>query len=474
MSLLAMSLRGGVFIAAVALVRLLLRRVIPRRVCLLLWLAALALLLIPLRLPTPFSVYNLLQPQQASASGALSAVPQLPQLSGTVPTEARAADPRWLIYWVGVIACSLTLAGLHLRNLLRCRRAEAISTDVLALPRRVRLRAVEHLSSPLCCGLFRPVILLPRSYLLPGAPSLRHVLTHELCHLRARDPLKKLILLLAAVVHWFNPLVWLMVFLAGQDLEMCCDAAAIRMLGEDERLRYAETLVAAEEHKLAGLLLPGFSYSATGSRLKQLRPFAVSPAVTIPLSALVCVLLLGFFATGSVPAAAAAQLPAAQLDAAVLPTQPAPEAACSAPAALPQPTQAANALLPPSAAKPTDGGAGVPTPSEPSEASAAQSSTSAETTAKQPAPVGSGASSAGLPPAENGIGGAAADSDAPTNPSAAAGLVWDGIPAGAAQSLIPPVLEEEQPQTPSALEPGAWPPGIFDGATANADATKLP
>lgn len=44
-------------------------------------------------------------------------------------------------------------------------------------------------------------------------------------------------------VYWFHPLVWVMAFLSRRDCEQACDEAAIRALGEEERLAYGRTLV---------------------------------------------------------------------------------------------------------------------------------------------------------------------------------------------------------------------------------------
>ncbi len=42
--------------------------------------------------------------------------------------------------------------------------------------------------------------------------TLDFVLTHEMVHINSFDNLLKLFMLVALVVHWFNPLVWVMFF----------------------------------------------------------------------------------------------------------------------------------------------------------------------------------------------------------------------------------------------------------------------
>ena len=49
----------------------------------------------------------------------------------------------------------------------------------------------------------------------------------------------------AACLHWFNPLVWVMLVLANRDLELSCDAAVVRLYGAEARAPYARTLLEA-------------------------------------------------------------------------------------------------------------------------------------------------------------------------------------------------------------------------------------
>ena len=63
-------------------------------------------------------------------------------------------------------------------------------------------------------------------------------------HIRRLDVLAKGAALAALCLHWFNPLVWCMVFLLDRDLEQACDERAIALLGERWKDRYALALVA--------------------------------------------------------------------------------------------------------------------------------------------------------------------------------------------------------------------------------------
>ncbi len=101
-----------------------------------------------------------------------------------------------------------------------------------------RCGAVE---SPMMTGFFRPMILLPEAELTPG--ELDMVFAHEYVHFRRRDLWYKLLLTAANAVHWFNPLVYLMVRQANRDMEYSCDDAVTRGRDLDFRKRYSMTIL---------------------------------------------------------------------------------------------------------------------------------------------------------------------------------------------------------------------------------------
>lgn len=82
----------------------------------------------------------------------------------------------------------------------------------------------EAISTPAVTGLLRPRLLLPHEHY--DVQELRYILRHELCHLKRRDMLLKLVLLAANAMHWFNPVVYLMLRQADEDIELACDSAA--------------------------------------------------------------------------------------------------------------------------------------------------------------------------------------------------------------------------------------------------------
>lgn len=124
----------------------------------------------------------------------------------------------------------------------------------------------EAVTTPAVTGLFRPTLLLPHErYELP---ELRYILRHELCHLKRHDMLLKLVLLAANAMHWFNPVVYLMLRQADEDIELACDSAATDDLDRAERAAYSRTLLAAVQSNVRAL--PATTcFGSTVERLKR-------------------------------------------------------------------------------------------------------------------------------------------------------------------------------------------------------------
>lgn len=105
------------------------------------------------------------------------------------------------------------------------------------------LRVSSAAGSPMLAGLARPRLLLPGEDW--GEREMRFILRHELTHYRRRDLWYKLVLLGAGALHWFNPLVHLLIREAEADLELTCDDLVMAGADIEDRRAYSETLLAS-------------------------------------------------------------------------------------------------------------------------------------------------------------------------------------------------------------------------------------
>lgn len=113
--------------------------------------------------------------------------------------------------------------------------------DKLALRRRPRVLVCPGLRSPVLAGLWRPVLLLPREPL--EGRELGFALLHELTHYRRRDLWLRALTLWVNVLHWFNPLMWLLPRWAERDMELACDDRVLRALPPEDFRAYGSALL---------------------------------------------------------------------------------------------------------------------------------------------------------------------------------------------------------------------------------------
>ncbi|NIP23049.1 MAG: M48 family metalloprotease [Phycisphaerae bacterium] len=90
--------------------------------------------------------------------------------------------------------------------------------------RKLKILLTSELSGPVCFGVFRPVIVLPRRMAENGSGhDLQMVLTHELAHIKRRDCWTNFFQRVLEAVFFFHPLVWLASRRLTQQREQICD-----------------------------------------------------------------------------------------------------------------------------------------------------------------------------------------------------------------------------------------------------------
>ena len=108
----------------------------------------------------------------------------------------------------------------------------------------VRCFVSEKDLGPASCGLFRPTILLPRQLVSELSTSqLRNIIRHEYQHIRRFDVLLMTLSSWVRIIHWFNPLSYVLTWQLHQEMEFAVDAATIMPLQASERKAYGHLLI---------------------------------------------------------------------------------------------------------------------------------------------------------------------------------------------------------------------------------------
>jgi len=112
----------------------------------------------------------------------------------------------------------------------------------LGRPQRATALISERAPTPMIIGFAQPRLILPHEQY--SEQELHFIIKHELLHLRRRDHWYKLLLVLSAGMHWFNPLAHLMAREANAQLELACDEEVINGTDLAYRRQYGEAILA--------------------------------------------------------------------------------------------------------------------------------------------------------------------------------------------------------------------------------------
>lgn len=257
--LLNMNLTASVVIVLVLLVRLLLKKA-PKVISYALWGIVLVRLLCPVSIESDFSLFRLLDTPVTESGNLTSRIEYVPNnivhtenpnvelpvlsvadvINDVLPRgeEQLVADPleapmtiATYVWMAGILAMGIYAAVSYIRL-----RRKLVTASSL----RDNIYLADDITSPFVMGLIRPKIYLPSSMHEQEQP---YILMHEQHHIRRFDHIIKALAFVALCIHWFNPLVWIAFIMAGKDMEMSCDEAVVRKMGNCVLADYTASLL---------------------------------------------------------------------------------------------------------------------------------------------------------------------------------------------------------------------------------------
>lgn len=254
-------------IAALLLLRPLLKRLAPKWVLCALWALVAVRLVCPVALQSDLSVYRLAgDAVQASGQvtyfrdtgfcgdvsyrpatllpGVAAETPSTPDSSvlDTTTTADAIPRPQTPTRFVDMNLPSILWAvGIYVMLMLALAGYLSLREDTAAsIPLEGGVYLCDGIKSPFILGMFRP-----RIYLTSGMDEAARVcvLRHEKAHLRRGDHIWKPLGFLLLAVYWYDPLVWAAYILFCRDMELACDERVIRDMAAEERAAYSQALL---------------------------------------------------------------------------------------------------------------------------------------------------------------------------------------------------------------------------------------
>lgn len=336
MNILQMSISAAILVVTIVIIRSLTIHKLPKKTFVMLWAVVLLRLLIPFSIPLPFNVYPVADKAiefftaiPAAVQDTQTAIPNSPSVDlppnisiddihppvAQVTQNSVAQIPPVVVVWLaGMILCALFFLVTHLHCRREYKTALPLENDTVGewlknqkLKRPIQIRYSDRINAPMTYGIWKPVILFPKTTDWRDEPRLRYILTHELTHIRHFDVLLKGLFAATVCIHWFNPLAWVMYILANRDIEMSCDETVVWTFGGTMKSAYALALIGLEERKSGfAPLCNHFAKNAIEER--------ISAIMKTKRTTLVSMLLALMSVTGAIAIVCATSAVAAQND----------------------------------------------------------------------------------------------------------------------------------------------------------------
>lgn len=295
LKVLDMSRTASLIIVSVFLIRILLKR-FPKYLSYMLWSIVLFRLLCPITLESKISPVPSLEPVfneyvsqkdmiLTKVSSEEAAVPYIgengsetgqrnpSQIYPVSDLGKEKASPleRFILYGKYVWILGMGIMGLYcVISTIKLRKRVATS-----IPYKKNIYMMDEMVSPFVMGILTPKIYLPECL---SKKERKYIILHEKFHIRRLDYIVKPVAFAALSIHWFNPFVWAAFIFFCKDMEMSCDEAVIKKLGENIRADYSASLLAlSTQHRILRGLPVDFGEGDTKGRVKNLAAFRKTP-----------------------------------------------------------------------------------------------------------------------------------------------------------------------------------------------------
>jgi len=160
--------------------------------------------------------------------------------------------------------------------------------------------------SPILVGIFKPTIVLPMHEI--PYEELDMIIRHELMHYKKKDLWIKRAMLLATILHWYNPFIYVLQREVNKWCELSCDEDVVMKMSHAERKKYGETILNMMQRAAQDSNMPFLSTSFTSGQInlkRRLMKMLEVKKVSKPIVVFSTAVLLAFGGIGIVSSALA-------------------------------------------------------------------------------------------------------------------------------------------------------------------------
>ncbi len=200
-------------------------------------------------------------------------LPEIIVHPGLLPVSASSLTNSSLLFLLWFIPAFLFLIRFvwqHFYLKLKFRRLQVIDSPLLpAIPDNIRIYASQSQHSPFVFGLFQPKIVLPVNWKSWSKTDFDIVIQHEISHIKQGDVWLNFLSMIVLSLHFYNPLVWILIKKISFYSEIICDNSAIST-NRLNRKNYSERLLELASQTSNLQAVPStLSFSKTHQMIKQ-------------------------------------------------------------------------------------------------------------------------------------------------------------------------------------------------------------
>ncbi len=136
-----------------------------------------------------------------------------------------------------------------IKNLEICKDEETLEMlsackKITKIKRYIPIIYANNINGASLYGIFKPKILISERVTKKFTLEEKsHILLHELIHLRYKDICMNWVMLIIAVINWFNPVIWYCLYRMKQDCELACDEKVLKYLEPISYQNYGSTII---------------------------------------------------------------------------------------------------------------------------------------------------------------------------------------------------------------------------------------
>lgn len=172
----------------------------------------------------------------------------------------------------------------------------------LKLKKNVDIAFCKISISPVLIGTFKPTIVLPMSDI--PYDELDMIIKHELTHYKKKDLWIKRIMLVATILHWYNPFIHLLRKEINRWCELSCDEDVVMEMSHAERKKYGVTILnsirRSSQNLIPSFLGASFSTGSINMKNRLIKILKVKKgSKSVVVLSIVVLLVLGSIGTMS-------------------------------------------------------------------------------------------------------------------------------------------------------------------------------